>query len=183
MDHFLSSSIKLFAYYKSLANKTFNQLTFEELQWQSSESSNSIAVITKHIAGNMKSRWTNFLIEDGEKPWRNRDMEFVDTYTTKENMIADWESAWHILFDTLTPLTSNDLDRIVYIRNEGHTITEAINRQTVHYAYHIGQIVFLGKLLKNDNWENLSIAKGKSGKYNNEKFNNPKENRHFTDNI
>ena len=183
MESYLISAIKQFEYYKSLGDKTFNQLTFEELQWQSHEDGNAITIIVKHLVGNMLSRWTNFLTEDGEKPWRHRDAEFEDTYDSKEAMIASWESGWHCLFQAIKPLKENDLTRIIYIRNEGHTVLEAINRQLAHYPYHIGQIVFLGKLLKGTNWQSLSIPKGQSSKYNDEKFNKEKGIRHFTDDV
>jgi hypothetical protein len=162
MESYLVSVIKQFEYYKSLGNKTCNQLTFDEMQWQSSEASNSVSIIVKHIVGNMLSRWTNFLIEDGEKPWRNRDTEFEDTYTSKEDLIASWENGWYCLFSALKALKTEDLELIIYIRNEGHTVAEAINRQLAHYSYHIGQMVFLGKLLKGDQWQSLSIPKGNS---------------------
>ncbi|MFD0990810.1 DUF1572 family protein [Mariniflexile jejuense] len=183
MESYLVSIIKQFEYYKSLGDKTFNQLTFDEIQWQSSEDSNSISIIAKHIIGNMLSRWTNFLTEDGEKPWRNRDDEFKDTYTSKEDLLAAWETGWFCLLNTLKSLKTEDLERIIYIRNEGHTVTEAINRQLAHYPYHIGQIVFLGKLLKNDQWQSLSIPKGDSQKYNDAKFKKEKGIRHFTDDV
>lgn len=183
MESYLVSAIKQFEYYKSLGDKTFNQLTFEEMQWQSNEASNSISVIVKHIMGNMLSRWTHFLTEDGEKSWRNRDAEFEDTYTSKEDLIASWESGWFCLFDALKSLKNENLEQIIYIRNEGHTVTEAINRQLAHYPYHIGQIVFLGKLLKDEHWLSLSIPKGNSSNYNEDKFNKEKGRRHFTDDI
>ena len=183
MESYLDSIIKQFEYYKSLGDKTFNQLSFEELQWQSQEDSNSIAIITKHIAGNMLSRWTNFLTEDGEKEWRQRDLEFENTFDTIEDLIAYWENGWSCMFTALKALTNKDLERIIYIRNEGHTVTEAINRQYAHYAYHIGQIVFLGKLLKGNEWQSLSIPKGNSSKYNSGKFSEEKSKRHFTDNL
>ncbi|WP_308993536.1 DUF1572 family protein [Mariniflexile litorale] len=183
MESYLVSVVKQFEYYKSLGDKTFNQLTFEEIQWQSNEASNSISVIVKHIIGNMSSRWTHFLTEDGEKSWRNRDAEFEDTYTSKEDLIASWESGWFCLFSALKSLEKKDLERIIYIRNEGHTVIEAINRQLAHYPYHIGQIVFLGKLLKDEQWLSLSIPKGNSSKYNEDKFNKEKGRRHFTDDL
>lgn len=183
MESYLVSIVKQFQYYKSLGDKTFNQLTFEELQWKSSEDSNSISIISKHIIGNMLSRWTNFLTEDGEKTERNRDSEFEDTYTSKEDLIAAWESGWFCLFNALKSLNNSDLERIIYIRNEGHTVIEAINRQLAHYPYHIGQIVFLGKLLKGNAWLSLSIPKGNSATYNEAKFNKEKGIRHFTDDV
>ena len=183
MESYLTSIIKQFEYYKSLGDKTFYQLTFEEIQWQSDKNSNSISIITKHIVGNMLSRWTNFLTEDGEKAWRNRDNEFTGDYNSKEEIIASWESGWVCLFKAIKPLNNDDLESIIYIRNQGHTVTEAINRQLAHYSYHIGQIVFLGKLLKGENWQSLSIPKGDSLKYNLEKFSKEKERRHFTDDL
>lgn len=167
---FLLSSIKQFDYYKSLGDKTFEQLSFEELQKEFSEDSNSISIIVKHLVGNMLSRWTNFLTEDGEKTWRNRDQEFIDTYTTKVEMLDSWETGWNCLFKALASITENDLDNIVYIRNEEHTVSEAIIRQLAHYPYHIGQIIFLGKLIKGSQWKSLSIAKGKSDVFNAIKF-------------
>ena len=180
---FLISTKKQFEYYKSLGDKTFNQLTFEELQKEFLDNSNSISIIVKHIAGNMLSRWTNFLTEDGEKEWRQRDSEFEDTYKSKEDLIADWNKGWDCLFNALNELTETDLERIIYIRNQGHTVTEAINRQLSHYPYHVGQIVFLGKLIKGKKWQSLSIPKGSSKKYNEEKFIKEKERRHFTDDL
>jgi len=183
MNSFLSSSIKQFEYYKMLADKTFGQLTFEEMQWQSQEDSNSISIIVKHMAGNMLSRWTNFLTEDGEKPWRHRDQEFIDTLSTKEDLIASWESSWACLYKAVKPLTEDDLEGIIHIRNQGHTVVEAINRQLSHYAYHVGQIVFVGKLIKGNDWESLSVHKGSSIAYNSEKFSKEKGKRHFTDDL
>ncbi|WP_034044868.1 DUF1572 family protein [Wocania ichthyoenteri] len=180
---YLASIIKQFEYYKSLGDKTLNQLTFEDIQWQSNEGSNSIAIIVKHVAGNMLSRWTNFLSEDGEKEWRQRDKEFIDSFKTSEDLIAAWESGWACLFNAISPLKNDDLERIIYIRNQGHTITEAINRQLAHYSYHIGQMVFLGKLIKGDDWQSLSIPKGNSLKYNEDKFAKEKGKRHFTDDL
>ena len=183
MDSYLVSVIKQFEYYKSLGDKTFEQLTFEELKKELATDSNSIAIIVKHLVGNMLSRWTNFLSEDGEKIWRHRDSEFEDTYNSKEEIIENWNKGWKCLFDAIKPLNENDLDRIIYIRNEGHTVTEAVNRQLAHYSYHIGQIVFLGKLIKGENWKSLSIPKGNSSKYNTEKFSKEKGRRHFTDDL
>ncbi|MBU2940317.1 DUF1572 domain-containing protein [Lacinutrix sp. C3R15] len=180
---YLSSSIKQFEYYKSLGDKTIHQLSFEELQWQPNEGANSISILVKHIVGNMLSRWTNFLTEDGEKEWRNRDAEFEESFTTKEQLVASWESGWYCLFNAIKPLKPEDKEALIYIRNQGHTVTEAINRQLTHYAYHIGQMVFLGKLLKAEKWQSLSIAKGKSNSYNQEKFTQKKEKKHFTDNL
>ncbi len=183
MNSYLTSVIKQFEYYKSLGDKTFAQLSFEDLQKAFVADSNSIAIIVKHITGNMLSRWTNFLTEDGEKQWRNRDDEFVDTFQSKDELLSAWKKGWTCLFEAIAPLKNSDLNLIVYIRNQGHTVTEAINRQLMHYAYHIGQIVLIGKLLKGKDWESLSISKGKSSDYNNAKFSTKKEQRHFTDDL
>ena len=181
-NSFLNSVIKQFEYYKSLGDKTFIQLTEEQLFWSSNDT-NSVAIIVKHIAGNMKSRWTNFLTEDGEKTWRNRDDEFVNSFTTKEEVVAYWESGWSCLFNTLSLLNEDNLEDVIYIRNQGHTVTEAINRQLCHYPYHIGQIVFLAKIILGDDWKTLSIAKNASGSYNAEKFGNDKTRKHFTEDL
>jgi uncharacterized damage-inducible protein DinB len=183
MNSYIESSIKQFEYYKSLGDKTFDQLTFEELQNEFTKDSNSIAIIVKHIVGNMLSRWTNFLTEDGEKKWRMRDEEFVDSFHTKEELLSTWNKGWDCLFNAIKPLKTEDLERIIYIRNQGHTVVEAINRQMMHYAYHVGQIVFLGKLTKGNNWQSLSIPKGKSKDYNQEKFAKDKGKRHFTEDL
>jgi hypothetical protein len=183
MNSYLTSTIKQFEYYKSLGDKTFSQLTFEDLQNEIAKDANSISIIVKHIIGNMLSRWTHFLTEDGEKEWRQRDREFEDTYDTKEELITDWEKGWNCLFDAIKSLNENDLEAIVYIRNQGHTVTEAINRQLTHYSYHVGQIVFLGKVLKGNQWQSLSIPKGHSKKYNAEKFSKEKSKKHFTDDL
>ncbi|WP_396601391.1 DUF1572 family protein [Algibacter sp. R77976] len=183
MESYLESIIKQFEYYKSLGDKTFNQLSFDEMLWQSDIDTNSVSILAKHMIGNMLSRWTNFLTEDGEKAWRNRDDEFDSDFNSKEEVIAAWESGWFCLFKAIKPLKPEDLERIIYIRNGGHTVTEAINRQLAHYAYHVGQIVFLGKLLKGADWKSLSIPKGDSKGYNKDKFNCDKERRHFTDDL
>lgn len=183
MESYLSSIIKQFQYYKSLGDKTIEPLSLEELKKEFAEDSNSIAIIVKHMVGNMLSRWTNFLEEDGEKEWRQRDSEFEDSYTSKEELIENWNNGWHCLFDAIKPLAENDLERIIYIRNQGHTVTEAINRQLAHYSYHTGQIVFLGKLLKGKDWVSLSIPKGASSIYNKEKFRKEKSRKHFTDDL
>lgn len=183
MESYLNSIIKQFQYYKLLGDKTFKQLNDKDIHWQFNFESNSIAIITKHIVGNMLSRWTNFLTEDGEKEWRHRDVEFEDTYTTKEDMLMAWEKGWQCLFDAIKPLTENELEKIIYIRNQGHTVTEAINRQLSHYAYHVGQLVFVGKMIKGEDWESLSIPKGESTSYNIEKFSKDKGRRHFTDDL
>ena len=151
-NSYLNSAKKQFEYYKSLGDKTFLQLPETHFFHQYNDESNSIAILVKHIAGNMLSRWTNFLIEDGEKSWRNRDEEFINTFNTKTAVLAYWEKGWQCLFNTLNELTTEHLEDIIYIRNQGHTVTEAINRQLCHYAYHIGPLVFLGNMLQNNQW-------------------------------
>ncbi len=184
MEHsYISSVIKQFEYYKSLGEKTINQLNFEEVQKELVLDSNSISIIVKHLAGNMLSRWTNFLTEDGEKPWRNRDLEFEDSFKTKEELLDYWNKGWNCLFEAIKPLTQKQLEDIVFIRNQGHTVTEAINRQLAHYAYHIGQLVFIGKIHKGPSWQSLSIPKGNSADYNKTKFSKEKGRRHFTDDL
>lgn len=178
--NYLESAIKQFEYYQMLGEKTFAQMPEDKLFWQYNEDSNSIASIVKHLWGNMLSRWTDFLITDGEKEWRNRDAEFENDIATTQEMIDKWNEGWQVFLDTLKSLKETDLEKIIYIRNEGHTVLEAINRQLAHYPYHIGQIVFIGKMLA-ENWNSLSIPKGNSNAYNVDKFSKPKEKKHFTD--
>lgn len=180
-NDFLNSVRKQFEYYKMLGEKTFSQLTEEQLFMQLNEESNSIATIVKHLWGNMLSRWTDFLTTDGEKEWRQRDAEFDNDIAHKAELIEKWEEGWTCLFKTLDSLTADDLSKVVYIRNQGHTVTEAINRQLAHYPYHVGQIVFIGKYLCNEKWNSLSIPKGRSKAYNTHKFSQPKHKQHFTD--
>ncbi len=182
-NSYLESVIKQFQYYKSLGDKTFEQLSEDQTFYTLNNETNSIAIIVKHIAGNMLSRWTNFLLEDGEKEWRNRDQEFENSFITKKQIIDYWEQGWNCLFDAINPLTTDNLDKIIYIRNQGHTVTEAINRQLCHYSYHTGQIVFLGKMLTNEKWQSLSIPKGNSKQYNQEKFSKEKTKKHFTEDL
>lgn len=178
---YIDGVIKQFAYYKLLGEQTIEQLEEKDLFWQYNNDSNSIAIITNHLAGNMLSRWTDFLHSDGEKSWRNRDDEFENVIFDKETLILRWNEGWNCLLATLKSLESVDLNTIVYIRNEGHTIIEAINRQLAHYLYHVGQIVFLGKMLCSNKWKSLSIPKGNSEAYNNGKFAKEKVRSHFTD--
>lgn len=178
---FLESAKKQFLYYKTLGEKAIDQLEDEQLFISLNEDTNSIAQIVKHLSGNMLSRWTDFLTSDGEKEWRNRDDEFLDTYKSKEELLENWNKGWDCLFTAINPLKPEQLSDIIYIRNEGHSVVEAINRQLAHYPYHIGQIVFYAKLLKKTEWESLSIPKNKSGDYNSEKFSREKSIRNFTD--
>jgi hypothetical protein len=178
---FLTSTTAQFQYYKLLGEKTFDQLTNEQLHWQYNEESNSIAIIVKHMAGNMLSRWTDLLTTDGEKEWRNRESEFENEIETREVLLDLWNNGWQCLFNALTSITEDDLEKEIFIRNQGHTVVEAINRQLAHYPYHVGQIVFIGKMLCDTNWNSLSIPKGNSQKYNEEKFAKPKHTENFTD--
>lgn len=178
---YLESITKQFEYYKMLGDKSMGQVPAEKLFWQYNNESNSIAIIVNHIAGNMLSRWTNFLTSDGEKEWRNRDAEFEDVLKTKQNVLQRWNEGWECLFQAIHSLKEEDLDKIIYIRNQGHTVVEAINRQLAHYPYHIGQMVFIAKMITNNDWKSLSIPKGKSVIYNTEKFRSEKNKIHFTD--
>lgn len=144
-NDYLDSVKKQFEYYKLLGDKTLLQVQGDKLFWQFNDDSNSIAIIVKHLWGNMLSRWTDFLTEDGEKDFRDRDAEFENDIKSREGLLAKWNEGWDCLFKAIHSLTTDDLDKIIYIRNQGHTVTEAINRQLAHYSYHIGQIVFLGK--------------------------------------
>jgi hypothetical protein len=173
-NNFIESALKQFHYYKLLGEKAMEQLTEEQLFFSSNEETNSIAVIVQHLAGNMLSRWTDFLVSDGEKEWRNRDAEFETVLKTREQVLELWNKGWHSLFQALEPLEAHQLQEIIYIRNEGHTVMEAINRQLAHYPYHVGQIVFYAKLLKGNSWENLSIPKNNSSSYNASKFSQKK---------
>lgn len=178
---YLDSAKRQFRMYKGLGEKAMAQLSDKDIFWQPNEESNSIANIVKHMWGNMLSRWTDFLTTDGEKPTRQRDGEFEQDNADRAEVMRRWEEGWQCLFDALGSITDEDLERIIYIRNEGHTVLEAINRQIAHYCYHVGQIVFVAKSLKNNEWNTLSIARNKSNDYNAGKFAQEKERRHFTD--
>ena len=180
-DQYLESVKKQFLYYKTIGEKAIAQLEPEQLFVSVNEDTNSIAVIVKHLSGNMLSRWTDFLTSDGEKEWRNRDGEFEQTLKTKEELMALWEKGWNCFFDAINALSPQQLSQIIYIRNEGHTVMEAINRQLAHYPYHVGQIIFYAKILKQSDWTSLSIPKNKSNDYNADKFSKEKSTKHFTD--
>jgi len=137
----------------------------------------------KNLSGNMLSRWTDFLTTDGEKDWRDRDSEFVNDIPSKALLLEYWNKGWACLFNGINSLTEDDLDKIIYIRNQGHTVVEAINRQLAHYPYHIGQITFIGKMILNEEWVSLSIPKGNSKSYNEEKFSQEKHHEHFTEEM
>ena len=178
---YLEPTIKQFRYYEMLGTKSIERLSEKEIFEHPASGSNNMAMIVKHVSGNMLSRWTDFLTSDGEKPWRNRDEEFADDLESKASVLAAWQKGWQCFYNAVTPLTDEDLDKTVLIRNQEHTIVEAINRQLAHYAYHVGQMVFLAKLKLVDNWESLSIAPGESRKYNEKKFDNNDQSGHFTD--
>ncbi|NBA88240.1 DUF1572 domain-containing protein [Emticicia sp. CRIBPO] len=178
---YLDSVRKMFLYYKTLGEKAMEQLEPEQLFYTPDEDTNSIAMIVRHIHGNMLSRWTDFLTSDGEKDWRDRDAEFEQPVENKELLLQLWQEGWDCLLKALDGLNEDQMSSIVYIRNEGHTVTEAINRQLAHYPYHIGQIVFFAKMLKKEKWNSLSIPKNHSKKYNDGKFANEKTIRNFTD--
>lgn len=178
---YLESVRKQFEYYKMLGEKTFAQVPDSSLFEQYNEDSNSIATIVKHLWGNMLSRWTDFLTADGEKGWRDRDGEFENDIRSRQEMLTRWDEGWSCLLDAVNSLTDEDLKKIIYIRNQGHTVVEAINRQLAHYAYHVGQIVFIGKMVSQNPWVSLSIPRGGSKNYNTEKFAQPPQRSHFTD--
>ncbi len=172
---YLASAIKLFEYYKLLGEKSMDQLPEEKLFWPYNEESNSIATIVKHLSGNMLSRWTDFLTSDGEKEWRNREGEFVNDIWTRQALLARWDEGWQCLLSGLQQLSEEDLSKIIYIRNEAHTVLEAINRQLAHYPYHIGQIVYVAKMVTGRSWKSLSIPRGHSDDFNAEMFSKPQK--------
>lgn len=178
----LQSIIKQFEYYKSLGEKTFAQVDDNDLFFAHNENSNSIAVTVNHISGNMLSRWTDFLTSDGEKEWRNRDQEFESVIKTRDELLQKWNEGWTCLFEALGSVNEENFDTTVYIRNQAHTIMDAALRQLAHYAYHIGQIVYVGRILAKD-WNSLSIPKGESKEFNQAKFTKGKHDGHFTDDI
>ncbi|PLR98141.1 DUF1572 family protein [Bacillus sp. T33-2] len=150
---------------KKLGDRTLARLDFQALNWTPHPDSNSVAVIVKHMRGNMISRWINFLTEDGEKPYRNRDDEFVESYSSADEVVAAWEEGWEAVFNAIGSLTIDDLSKTIFIRGEAHSVLKAVQRQIVHYSNHVGQIVYLGKWLLKEDWESLSIPKGKSQQY------------------
>ena len=180
---YLNSVKKQFEYYKSVGERTFDQLEEKDLFWQFNEDSNSIAIIVNHLWGNMKSRWTDFLTSDGEKEWRNRDSEFEFVIKSKDELLEKWREGWNCLFSALDSINEENFNAQIFIRNQEHTIIEAFNRQLAHYAYHIGQIVFIGKMIKGNEWNSLTIPKGKSSEFNKAKFSKGKHKGHFSDDL
>ena len=158
--------INRFQYYKELAEKTFDQISDEQLFWKYNDESNSIATLVKHLSGNMQSRWTHFLSEDGEKEWRNRDSEFENDISSKAEMMEMWDKGWVVLFNALNQIQEENWTDTIIIRGEKHSVLDAVLRQLAHYSYHIGQIVFIGKMLTNEDWKTLSIAKNQSDHFN-----------------
>jgi hypothetical protein len=163
---YVKDSIGVFQYYKKLAERGIAQCPDEALFTILDPQSNSIAIIVKHMAGNMRSRWTDFLTSDGEKPDRNRDTEFEEPPTTRAELMERWERGWKFLFGALEPLSDADLTRTIVIRSEPHSVMQAINRQVAHYSYHVGQIVFLARHFAGDKWQTLTIPKKKSAEFN-----------------
>ena len=161
MNNYLESAKKQFSLYRSLGEKAISQVDDDKLFWQYNPESNSIAIIVHHLWGNMLSRWTNFLTEDGEKTSRDRDSEFEDVIKSKADLLEKWNAGWECLFTALSSMHPEDLDKIIYIRKEPLTVMDAINRQLAHYSSHVGQIIFLGKMILNDRWVSLSIPRKK----------------------
>jgi hypothetical protein len=163
---YLEDALAVFRYYKKLAERAMEQVTEEQLFAVLDDEANSIAIIVKHIGGNLRSRFTDFLTTDGEKPDRNRDSEFVDPPSTREALMAEWENGWARVFAALEPLTDAELARTVTIRGEPHSVMQAINRQLAHYPHHVGQIVLLAKHFASDHWQSLSVSRNKSAEFN-----------------
>lgn len=172
-----------FEYYKSLGEKTFEQLSDEDLFWEPNDASNSIAVIVNHLSGNMLSRWTDFFTSDGEKSWRNRDSEFEVVLKNRTELEIRWQEGWNCLFQAFKEITPENFEQSVYIRNQKHTVSDALLRQLAHYSYHVGQIVYIGKIQLDDQWKSLSIPKGQSETFNRQKFSKGKHGGYFTDDL
>jgi uncharacterized damage-inducible protein DinB len=163
---YIEDSLDLFRYYKKLAERAMDQVTDEQLFATLDEESNSIAIVVKHMAGNMRSRWTDFLTTDGEKPDRDRDGEFVDPPATREALLQLWEDGWNRVFGALQPLSDAELGRTITIRGEAHSVLQAINRQVAHYSHHVGQIVLLAKHFGHERWQSLSVPRNRSAEFN-----------------
>lgn len=165
-DSYLEDSLAVFRYYQGLGERAMAQVADEQLFVAQDPESNSIAILVKHLAGNMRSRWTDFLTSDGEKPWRNRDSEFEDAATTRDALLAQWNEGWACVYAALEPLADADLTRTITIRGEPHSVMQAINRQVAHYSYHVGQIVLLAKHLASGHWTSLSVPRKQSADFN-----------------
>ena len=166
MQIYLNSAIKHLKYYKTLGEKAMEQVSDEGLFWQFNKESNSIALIVQHLAGNMLSRWTDFLTSDGEKPGRNRDLEFELVISNRVELLEKWNEGWECMLVALDSITEADWDKKIYIRGQEHSVVDAINRQLAHVPYHVGQIVYIGKMCKGEKWHSLSIPKGQSAIFN-----------------
>ena len=162
---YLADSLSILRMYKRLGDRTIDQVKDQELTLSPDAESNSVATIVKHLAGNMRSRWTDFLTTDGEKPDRHRDMEFEAPPVTRAELLELWENGWRLLFSALEPLSDADLARTVYIRSESHSVMQAIQRQVGHYAYHVGQIVYLAKHYRSADWKTLSVPRNRSAEF------------------
>ena len=165
-DNFLQSAIQQFSDYKSQGEKCFSQLSEKDFYYKFNEASNNLAIIITHLHGNMLSRWTNFLTEDGEKEWRDRDVEFDERNISRSKLMELWEEGWRVLFTSLNQLKPDDLDKVIFIRTHPLTVIEAIHRQLTHYASHVGQIIFISKMIRGNLWKTLSIDKGQSKAFN-----------------
>jgi Protein of unknown function (DUF1572) len=163
---YIADSLAIFRQQKRLAERAMEQVTDEQLFACLDPEANSIAILIKHMAGNMRSRWTDFLLSDGEKPTRNRDSEFVDPPMTRAALLAEWDTGWRCLFSALEPLSDADLTRTITIRGEAHSVMQAINRQVAHYSQHTGQIILLAKHFASDHWQSLSVPRGQSAQFN-----------------
>lgn|SRR5450755_722781 len=168
-NNYLASAKKQFTQYKTLGEKAMEQVPDEKISWQFNPETNSMETIVKHLAGNMLSRFTDFLTSDGEKQWRNRDAEFEPGRLNRDQLMARWNEGWDCLFNALNDLSAADVSKKILIRNEEHSVMEAVNRQLTHYAYHVGQIVFIGKMVCDSDWKSLSIPRGGSLQFNAEK--------------
>ena len=169
-ENYIKNTRAIFLNYKTLGEKAIKQVEEKRLFWAFNNDSNSLAIIVQHMSGNMLSRFTAFFDEDGEKSWRNRDLEFEPMLTTKKEVLDQWEKGWNCFLDVINSLKEEDLEKTVLIRNESHSVMEAINRQLAHYSYHIGQIVFLSKMVAAVDWKSLSIPKNKSQDFNDRMF-------------
>jgi hypothetical protein len=182
-ESFITNARKLFIYYKTLGEKAINQISDQQINWRPNEATNSIALIVHHLSGNMLSRFTDLLTTDGEKSWRDREAEFEVGYKDKEEMMQAWEKGWRQLFDAIDSLTEEELTKIIYIRNEGQSVMDALMRQLAHYPHHVGQIVYIAKELRGIDFQSLSIPKGGTQSFNDKKFSEEKATRHFTDKL
>ena len=170
-------------YQKSLTEKAIEQISDEDLKKVVPGFEHSIAVLMKHISGNLASRWTRFRTEDGEKPWRNREGEFEDDFTTREEVLSEWQKGWEVFEQAMDSLVDDESDEIIYVRNEGHTVYEAAERTLSHISYHTGQIVMLARYFAGERWQSLSIPKGKTEEYNRSKFQKEKSRGFYKDRL